>query len=114
MMVNFSNIGTSAAANAKSGTNNGEANGQPSGFAALFAAVNPATASGQSESAPTQAHLQQLANSLDTSENKQLLEDAALSPEALAQLLTQLAAQFNAAAPASQLAQPTSAQQQLA
>src|SRR5690606_18994064 len=61
----------------------------------------------QLDSATTEAQLQQLAKNLNTSEQEQLLEQADLTPEAIAQILAQLQQQQALQQP--QAAQPVAA-----
>lgn len=113
MMVNFNNLMTTAPATNKGSAASTDTNAPVSGFAALFAALSnpagsPAGTNGyQLDSATTEAKLQQLAKNLNTSEQEQLLEQADLNPEAIAQILAQLQQQQALQQP--QAAQPVAA-----
>ncbi|GAB3287346.1 hypothetical protein GCM10027450_00870 [Pseudidiomarina andamanensis] len=113
MMVNFNNLMTTTPATNKGSAASTDTNAPVSGFAALFAALSnhtgsPAGTNGyQLDSATTEAQLQQLAKNLNTSEQEQLLEQADLNPEAIAQILAQLQQQQALQQP--QAAQPAAA-----
>jgi len=113
MMVNFNNLMTTTPATSKGSAASTDTNAPVSGFAALFAALSnpagsPAGTNGyQLDSATTEAQLQQLAKNLNTSEQEQLLEQADLTPEAIAQILAQLQQQQALQQP--QAAQPVAA-----
>ncbi|RZQ55820.1 hypothetical protein CWI82_00445 [Pseudidiomarina tainanensis] len=104
MMVNFNNLMTTTQTNAKGAPAASDGNAPATGFAALFAALQSPTA--ELDQAPSAAQLQQLAVNLQNSENPQLLEEIGLeqdlTPEALAQILSQLQ-QLQPQAPSAQV-----------
>ncbi|WP_092858070.1 flagellar hook-length control protein FliK [Pseudidiomarina maritima] len=104
MMVNFNNLMTTTQTNAKGAPAASDGNAPATGFAALFAALQSPTA--ELDQAPSAAQLQQLAANLQNSENPQLLEEIGLeqdlTPEALAQILSQLQ-QLQPQAPSAQV-----------
>lgn len=113
MMVNFNSLMTTTPNNAKGSATATDSAAPASGFAALFAALSQhaqsQTGTFENPLAPatTEAELQQLAANLKASEQEKLLEQADLSPEAIAQILAQLQQQQAAQQP--QLEQPAAA-----
>ncbi|WP_404409315.1 flagellar hook-length control protein FliK [Pseudidiomarina marina] len=109
MMVNFNNLMTTTPASTKGAAASTDTQAPISGFAALFAALSNHSGSQSGvntysfDATTTEAQLQQLANNLKPSEQEQLLEQAELNPEAIAQILAQLQQQ-------QALQQPQSAQ----